>query len=111
MHVQIYEQVIPITVNGTTDGFVTVAATNNLYPGTKVVLYSAGAGAFEGIITSYSDTGVVGLRRLPTDLFDTQKVSYGRSDVSAWTVAGSATIFIERQIVPVEHLHAPKLGI
>jgi hypothetical protein len=59
-------------------------------------------------------TGVVTLRQIPkeNDLtpFNTVKtVGYGAcADLSAWTVAGSAVLFVHEQTIPVESLYRAK---
>jgi len=95
--------VIPLTADGDTAGNVTISAATVLRPGTVVNLYSAAAGSLECIVTQVSDMGVVGLRPTSQNASDHKQLNYGQGgDLSAWTVVGSAKLFLERQIVPVE---------
>ena len=108
-HSQIWDHCMPVTVNGTSAGFVGVSNNYTVLVGTIVNLYSAGAGSLECVVTEVQDpvgaNQMIGLRARATTKVDPHKVDYGRTSLSAWTVAGSATVNVERQIVPVDILY------
>lgn len=113
--IELSEEVIPLTVGGTTTGYVTISADYVLYPGTRVTLWSNGGigdditGEF--IVTS-SKNGLVGLRAAPTSKTDqVNNLNFGRTDVSAYLVADSAKMMVHRQIVRVSSLARPWSGI
>ena len=113
-HANIRSSVALLTGNGL-GGPVTIAPTTILLPHTHVTLFSAGAGGRELVVVSIDDTtGIVTLRDLPTELNLSasnlaKNLSYGSSaDLSAWTVAGGARLFIHEQLVPVENLYRGK---
>ena len=102
---QIPEAVIPLTADGTALGAVTVNPTTVIYPGTIVNLYSSVAGTKVCKVLSVADDGTGVLKLGPVQTTKTDTISYGYSDVSAWKIANSATLFVEKQIVPVEFLY------
>lgn len=104
-HMTVRDLVVPLTGDGTADGYVTVSTANaaKLYPGTVANLYSAGAGSLEVVITDVDDgSGKVGVRALPQTRAEGSGPNYGRTPVTAYTVLGSASLQISTQIVPVE---------
>lgn len=108
MHIVYPNAVYPLTVDGTTTGYVTVDDATALYPGTIVNLWSNTA-QLECIITEYNDDGTVGLRATPQGLIDqANRYNFGRTDVSDFKVADGAKIMIEKQIVPIELAGIPR---
>jgi len=105
---QIGDAMYPLTGDGNAAGYVTIDPASDLLPGTTVNLYSPGAGSLECLVLDFKSDGKVYLRAKPTTMNDPRRVSYGYTDVSAWTVVGGAKLFVERQIVQVDNLYRPK---
>jgi hypothetical protein len=84
-----------LTADGTSKGFVTVADNSQFLVGAQLWLNASGQPAVRCIITDQESDGVtIGLR------FITSFINYGRSDLSAYTVAASATLDMDEQVVP-----------
>ena len=111
-HINVAAAVFPLTVGGTTTGYVTIDPNSDLLPNTKVWVWSSGAGieSVECLVTEFNDDGTVGLRILPQDSRDHfHHPSYGRNDMSAFTVADGSQLMVNPQIVPVEAFYGPKV--
>lgn len=101
-----------LTADGDTNGYVTVAANDNYYPGAKVWLADNGtAGNAEFVVTDLKGSTKIGLRKLPTFGVNAQGPQYGRSDVSAWTVANGTTISQRATVVRVELSNITKVPL
>ena len=83
-----------MTVNATAAGIVTVADTSPFYCGAKVALSGDALESVSGIITDISDATHMGVR---LDHTKDGSVSYGRSDLSAFTIAKNSKISMPAQ--------------
>jgi hypothetical protein len=87
----------PLTVGGTSGGAVTIGAYDPMFGpfiGAKVNLLSSGAGPAEYVVVSANpSTGLLTLRL-------SSVVGFGTSDVSAFTVAQTATLYLPAQLDP-----------
>lgn len=112
---QIPAAVIPLTVNGTATGTVTVAVADTPKVGTKCVLYSyaiAGAFGVEVVVTKVdAATGVVYLRPTPngvtTQVERWKGLQYGlgNADYHLYLVADGAALLIEAQDIKTQPLY------
>lgn len=89
------EKYAALTADGTADGLITLASNEDWLPGATLWLASATATSIEAIVVEQVGTTQLRLRN------KTNKAQRGISDVSAFTVADSASVAMEGQIVPV----------
>lgn len=93
------QAVAVLQADGGSDGYVDVGDSTPFWPGARVWLRSNDVAGKEYVITEV-DGAYVGLRLIPTTANGGQ--SYGRTPVNEYTVAQSATLFQESQVVPAE---------
>lgn len=106
--------VAALTVDGASDGYITVADATPFYPTARVWLKGTATASKEYVITDIAAGNKIGLREVPaTDSIarGTGGQSYGRSPLTQWTVADAAKIFQDAQPVKVEHSNYSKVTV
>lgn len=96
-----------VTVNGTTQGYIGVASNAAFAVGAKCFM-SNGTTSVAVQIVDVTSTNTIGLRNLPVHNDSFQDIgpgalvpaTYGQSDASAYTVAGSWVLYMPKQLVP-----------
>lgn len=91
-----------LTVNGGSDGYATVTSNAAFKVGATVWIRSSTVAGRQCVVTDLNGSNKVGLRFYANDQTSVDSVPrYGRSDLSAYLLADSATISQEAGIVPV----------
>lgn len=92
-----------LTVDGTADGYVTVADNSVFYKGAQAFLNAAGRSGVEVVVTEIAAGGKVGLRVLTRTPHDgspgLKPPSYGRSGLTAFTVALGYGLYMPEQFI------------
>ena len=86
-----------LTADGTADGYITVADNTPFYKGADCFLAKAGS-QVEVIITEIAAAGKIGLQ-LKRAYGVLNSPNYGRSDMSAYTLAAGWSIFQPSQFI------------
>lgn len=109
MDIQVPSAMASLTVDGGTDGYVTVASNAAFYPGAEAWLRSDTVDGVHCIITDLVSTNKIGLRFVP-ERGETGP-SYGRNSCSAYHVANNAKIYMPKQLVVVDPAFNKKTSI
>jgi hypothetical protein len=94
-----------LTVDGSADGYVTVADNTVFFKGAQAFLSDGNTAATEAVITEIGAAGKVGLRIVTRQAPDDNSPgglrgpNYGRSDLTAFTVAQSAKLTMPSQFI------------
>lgn len=89
-----------LTVDGGSDGYITVADNTPFYPSAEAFLYSTNVTGQRVMITDLVGSTKIGIRFLAE--FPNRVPTYGKSDCSTLKLADSAKISMPGQVVRVE---------
>ncbi len=97
-NIQVARVIKTLTADGGADGYAEFADNGGVYVGAKGYLRDA-LGTVQAVqVTALKDDDQAGLRFIPED--GSASYSYGMSDLSDFTVANTAKLFLPEQIVP-----------